>query len=257
MKTMISLLVFGSLISFGQDPYQDAYAEVFKKQNFNQKEYSKNSEIIELSETTYFEKDTETGAGGEMISTLGDTNRFTFGYLVNLNYSKLTDATSFELTYQKKWNSYNYIWWGLLFKQSSLNYGSISENSNSGTNTDSESQFDKEVSSQTLTSIGVGPGFRFNFLTHVFQNKRIFEHIGVYFTYNRNTDEVSTYDGSGLGLVMDYEVLRRFSRSFFVSFKVSHNITSIVRESTEPIDKVERSYSLSWSSMGVTLGTYF
>lgn len=199
-----------------------------------------------------------TGIKDSEYYTGKDKHMLAGAYHVNPNITKISDLSSFEVSYAYKVYS---VWAQAILTQTAGKFDGVSENKDVNaqtTNTNSEYRFQRPYNSkETILSYGVGVGYRFRMIYEWIKFDNMFETIGVYAMKHALNESYRDLSYNGYGFRADYGIHKRAGQSFFYGIKGSYNIGKVTRSLEEGESKADGSLALSWISMGFQVGYWF
>lgn len=219
-------------------------------------------ESIYFSDEVLRDYDPESGIMSDSFFTMRDKNRFSVGYHLSTNYNDFSEINSLELEFMQNLRDWENAWWGLIFKTGSASFEAITENHDlrTGASSNSDASASKQrllTAEQSFNIMGIGMGHRFRFLLDFINTDRLYEQVMVYLTYMTNTDSFTNLEYAGPGFTMDYQVFKRSSQRVYYGWKLSYNLASVTREIADDIRNREARLTLSWITLGFSVGYYF
>lgn len=215
-------------------------------------------EIYLNNESVLKHKDSKTGIITDEHYTGKETNRFSASYLGSSDYTNFTDVTSFDVQYQFKASDYLQTWWAFQFKRTTGKYNKIADElEDESDHPQADSKRARLANTQSITSLGIGGGYRFKLLFAFNESERFFEHITAFANYNTANDSTTGKNYTGWGYNADYSLLYRSGNSLFYGLKLSYNVTAVVRPASTDEPKKDRSLTYGWTSIGFEIGYYY
>lgn len=197
------------------------------------------------------ERSEETGVLSQEYGILSDTSRLSALYHLNTTPTAAADLTSIELNYARKlkraWLEFSYV-------QTSTTFAEVAENNTIATSVTSDELLE---GASTVTSLGIGLGYRTSLIQNFINSDRYFETISAMATYNSFSDSLIENSFKGFGLKTDFGIHKRISHSFHLGLKMSYNFATVQRESLEGEVSSDTSLNLNWMSFALDGSIYF
>ncbi len=188
--------------------------------------------------------------------TSQDTTRFSFLYHLNLDPIRAADVTTLEAIAARRIKG---VWYEISLGRTTATFDEItSNNTASASSTSAESLFPRDPNEEvTVTSLGLGVGYRFRFFKELWENENLFEQIMVTGQYVRMQDQTSADTFTGPGLKVDYGLHYRTSPGFHWGPRFSWNYAIVKRpQAVEGEASRERSFILNWASVSIDISFY-
>lgn len=255
MKILFLLLL--SFSAFAQDPYrvpeEDRNPETQEVLINKPEKYLRHESMI-------YDLNTDLGIKDQRKYTGTDRNRLSATGMVSADYEHFNDLVGFDLTYMRRTERYNRVWYGLQFFQNRTYFDSITQNQEveSDDKPGADSQFQRP--NNTKASVfggGLGMSYRFKLLLDFFPTEDVFENLDVFVNYVTMDDKYINKKYMGYGLTTNYGIHKRSNTNFFYGGKLSYNIASVTREAIEEESKSDRSFAIGWLALGFELGFFF
>ncbi len=209
-------------------------------------------------ESMIYDLNTDLGIKDQRRYTGTDKNRFSIAGHVNGNYEHVNQIFGGEVTYQRRSERYNQVWWGAQFFQHRTYFDAITQNQKSGSNPNGESAFQRPGGvKDTVMAFGLGAGYRFKLLLDFYPTEDVFEQVDVFVNGLQLDETFIKKKYRGYGLTANYGIHKRSSTSFFYGGKLSYNIASVTREQIGTESKSQRSLSLGWLSLAFEMGFFY
>lgn len=262
IKKLISLfLICFSFGSFAQKSSKvlddDQLFLDFEKKHIDRKKIEGDKDKYLRDETIISEVNDETGIITEHHYTATDKNRITGAYQFHYEPNKIAEASAFEIEYARKFSTF---WVQAFVGQMTTKFEYITENPNTSTSNSNAESNNRRVNGQDedLTQFGLGISYRFKLNLDFFKTKNIFNDVKVYGTYNTLTESFRSLDYTGYGLRATYALHHRFTKRLQYGFQLNYNLATVAREAlTENESRSERSLTLTWLTLGVSVGLFF
>lgn len=210
------------------------------------------------NESMIYDLNTDLGIKDQRRFTGQDRNRFSLTGLVSANYEQFNSALGGDVTYMRRTQRYNQIWWGGQFFMQNVHFDAVTQNRTTGTNPNGEQAFQRPGGTKdTVMAGGLGVGYRFKLLLDFFETEDVFENIDVFANYVEFNEDFISQKYRGWGMTANYGIHKRSSTSFFYGGKLSYNIASVTREALGDESKSDRSLSLGWLSLGFEIGFFY
>jgi hypothetical protein len=215
-------------------------------------------EKLQHDEKMISEFDSDLGVTKERRWTGLDRNRISGALHLGGRYEFMRELQGFEFTWMRRVENWSKLWWGGTIRRAQTGFGEITQNRAPDGNTNSEGAFQRPKSAdQTLTTMGLGAGYRFRLLTWILDTENTFETVNVF--ANRVTLDESfikeTY--AGWGMSTDYGLHFRTRSSFFWGGKFTYNMAWVERAKRGTEAPEERSLSLGWYTLALEAGFFF
>lgn len=208
-----------------------------------------NEEVFLYSESLLME---DKGGYSEAFYTGTDRNRFSLGAHMSSNYQDPNELVSLEILFSRRLEGFTQAWISFMAKNTRATYDAIAEEIQTN-----NANVNRIESTQTLTTLGAGGGYRFKALSRAWNTDRIFETMDVFLTYTSHLDSSEDAKYQGWGLQTDYGLHYRAGESFFYGGKFSYNIVTAQRAAEEDEKLKDRSLVFGWLSLGLELGYYY
>jgi hypothetical protein len=256
MKLLIVLLTFLN-ISLATDPWTLSEEE----QNPDTQDILiKKPEKYLRNESVIYDLNTDLGIKDQKKYTGSDTHRFGLAAHVSGDYEHVNHLLGYEFNYMYRSQSYTQLWYGFQFFRHQTYFDSITQNQTAevGDNANDESQYQRPKDTKNLiSSLGLGVGHRFKFLTEIFSTDDVFETVDIFGNYLVLNENFIKKQYIGYGLTTNYGIHKRSSTHLFYGGKFSYNIASVTRDAIGDEKKNDRSLSLGWLSLAFELGWFF
>ena len=256
MRVLLFLSLFITNISFAQ-----GQKSVFKdkdKKYIDEANFKRYQGVLLEDEALIPGKNYTTGIIESDYYTQKDNFRMNFMALFNPNIRKLSSLTSLEVMAAK---NFNWFWLEGFFSATSAQFSEIMDNRSAPnfSNPDAEGNFFRDENvEQKLATFGFGMGHRSRWLQEFFNARDLFEHVAAYLTYHSLTDGGRNLNYAGPGFRADFGIHKRISSLFHIGVNLSYNLGIVDRDKiTEAERKEDRTFVLSWISIGADLGFYF
>ena len=251
---MKTLFIFLSLASFAfteEDFDSDYLYEQTPPEEKSFREIQRDSEINLYKEALIPTSHSEDNLIGDPHYTQGDVAGFSIAGQIAPDYDDFAQIQSFELGYRYRWGTESDFWITAMFKLTQGDYDALADE-RSGSSGDA--LITRGQNTQTFNTFGLGGGYRFRAFADLFSFERVFETSHAYITYSQHDDGTNSQNYSGFGLMADYSLNYRASRSFFYGLKMSYNwrFMERVQEGSEPLS--DRTLIFGWTSFGLEIG---
>jgi hypothetical protein len=209
-------------------------------------------------ESMIYNLNTELGIKDQRQYTGEDRNRFSFTGQVSANYEHVNNVLGADVTYMRRTERYDQLWWGFQVFQHRTYFDAITQNHTKGSDPNSESNFQRPGNvKNTVLAGGLGLGYRFKLLLDFFETENTFESVDVFVNYVELDETFIKQKYKGYGLTTNYGLHKRAGTSFFYGGKLSYNLASVTRPALGEEKKSERSFALGWLSLGFEMGFFF
>lgn len=198
-----------------------------------------------FDESYIFITNTELGVQDQRRFTGLDRNKLSLSIHVNGQYEYLQRLNALDLTWLRRTDNWTKLWWGATLRQTNTRLDQITTLKTQGP----EAALPKD-SDQTITTLGLGAGYRFKLLLDFLKTENVFETIQAFATYNTLQESTSGESYTGYGLTADYGLHKRTRTSFFYGAKFSYNISYVA------LDR-DREFSLGWYTFALETGFIF
>ncbi len=187
-----------------------------------------------------------------------DRNRLSGAFHLNGRYEFMRELQGFELTWMRRVENWSKLWWGATLRQTQTGFGEITQNRAPDGNAQSEGAYQRpRDAEQTLTSMGVGAGYRFRLLTDFMRTENTFETVNVWALRTSLEESFIKETYAGWGWSADYGLHRRTSSSFFWGGKFTYNLAWVERAKRGTEAPEERSLALGWYTLALEAGFFF
>lgn len=262
MKKILTLIIF---ILCLQAKAQAPNSELYRQSNpdkMSATDIKGKSEGLSFDAEVLKDFNSSLGVNSDAFFTLRDRNRISLGYHISSNYNDFSEFSAFEFTFFQNLRNWQGSWWGIMFKKGSADFKAVSQNatedvSKPGTAEAHPDNQRPDEAQQDLTILGIGMAHRFKFILDFIDNKRLYEQVNWFITYNRDNDGFTNNSYSGPGLVADYEIFKRSSQRMYYGWKLSYHLASVGRSVEDGERNREGRLTLSWVSMGFNIGYYY
>jgi len=228
------------------------------KKYIDEAKFKRNQGILLDDEALLPGKDLNSGIIESDYYTHKDNLRINVMAMFNPNIRKLSSIASLEAMISK---NFNWFWLEGFFSATSAQFAEIMDNRSfvNPASPEAEGNFfrDEDVE-QKLTTLGLGMGHRFRFFQGFFRARDLFEHVAAYLTYHSLTDSGRDLAYRGPGFRADFGLHKRLTSAFHIGINLSYNLGIVDRESIiETESREDRTFTLSWLSIGADLAFYF
>ncbi|HXH32198.1 MAG TPA: hypothetical protein VNJ01_15440 [Bacteriovoracaceae bacterium] len=209
-------------------------------------------------ESMIYDLNSSLGIRDQRKYTGSDKNRFSISGLVSSDYEHFSETLGVDVSYLRRTERYDQLWWGLqVFGHQTL-FGAVTQNQSVGTNPNSDSQIKRPQDSEArVFAGGLGVSYRFKLLLDFLRTEDVFESVDVFANVVEFDEAVIEQKYRGYGLTTNYGIHKRSSTSFFYGGKLSYNIASVKRDAIGTESASDRSFSLGWLTMGFEMGFFY
>lgn len=205
------------------------------------------------SESMIYDLNTDLGIKDQRKYTGTDRNRLSMSGHLSADYEHLTELLGADVSYFRRSNSYDRIWWGFQAFQYRTRFDAIAE-----------AQADEALTRSgdakgTLTAAGLGLSYRFKLFLDFWPMEDRYENIDVFVNYLRYQESFIDKTYQGYGLTTSYGFIKRSSTNFYYGPKISYNIAPVRREKmdTAETSKRARSMTVGWLSAALEIGFFY
>lgn len=203
------------------------------------------------SELSTRQRDSETGLLREVYNVKADKGKYSFLFHVNSDLKDIADISTFEFIYGFK---RDFGWIDFSIAKTSGEFQELTENNPS---LGALSQELMEERGGVLT-LGLGVGFRTNYVRHLIAMDTLYETVAASLTYNQFDETFRGEKFSGPGIKADFGIHKRTSESFHFGAKMSYNLAHVKKaQEFEGQNSAARSLLLTWLSLGLDLTFYY
>ncbi|MEE2671803.1 MAG: hypothetical protein VYA54_08835 [Bdellovibrionota bacterium] len=243
------LFSFGVHAQYSQRVERDRLLKDYEVKDVTAKELNDYPEIHLDDQSIIQSRNQATGIYEEPYYSLQDQSRLAIGYSLSQDYQNPMKAQSVYATYMNKIdNFYQDMWWALQFKRTQGEFNALHTDPDNG---------GRGTNQQGITLLGAGVAHNFWTLADIFESKRLFETVAVYFNYNFHVDSTDDQSYQGFGYTAEYSLVYRSSRRWFYGGKFSYNWAQVERPDEGDEDVIDRSLVFGWTTLGFELGFYF
>ena len=191
----------------------------------------------------------------EPVYTGLDKNRFALSGQISFNHKEPNELSSLELLFSRQLANFTELWVSFAAKTTTGKYEAFAEEISVDAPAEEAAL---AQSNQSLTTFGLGAGYRFRALGRILKNDRFFESVDTFLTYHLHLDGSSDTNFQGFGLQADYGLHYRAAESFYYGIKFSYNLASLRRAARQEGESLQdRSMVFAWLSSGIELGYYY
>ena len=258
-RKLLILMTLYATNSYSQDFIGMDEEEILnypKEEAISVKELNEFPEIYNQMDSPLRDKNSSSNIYEDPYYTRRDNAEFNLSYTFSTDYEDPTKVQSFDFSYFNQFdNSYQHLWWALQIKATTALYNAIAdERVNSTGNSESVAELTREENKQSITTFGLGLGYRFKALAQAFNSNRFFERATAFFNYNTHTDATDQESYNGYGYNADYIINYRSSEAFTYGVKLSYNWVQVQRAANENEKLQDRSLVFGWTSIGFNIG---
>lgn len=250
MRYVFLLLILPSAAFAAWDDYlsQDEYLDVPTEEILIKK-----PEKFLRNETMIYDLNTDLGIRDQRKYTGTDRNRFSLSGHLSADYEHLSDILGVDVTYLRRSERYDRIWWGAHFFRHSTAFDAVADQ-----------QTDEALGrpgnqKETITGVGLGLSYRFKLMLGFWETENVFENIDVFVNYLRFDETFVDKTYQGYGLTTSYGLIKRSSTNFYYGPKISYNFAPVKREKLDASETSRRSreLTLGWLSLAFELGFFY
>ena len=248
MKFFILLLISQSVLAadfyqLSEEELNPSTEDVLIKQP---EKYLRNEMMI-------YDLNTDLGIKDQRKYTGTDKNRLSFAGHLSGDYEHLTETMGADVTYMRRTDNYDRIWWGFQFFQHRTRFDAVAE-----PQTD-EAPTRPGDARGILTAAGLGLSYRFKLLLDFWPAEDRFENIDVFVNYLDYQESFLDKSYRGYGLTTSYGFIKRSSNNFYYGPKISYNIAPVTRDriDTAETSKRARTMTLGWLTAAFEIGFFY
>ena len=220
----------------------------------------KKKEKYQRDEAVIYELNSNLGIKDKRFFTGSDKAHFSASYAGSADINSFMKLNSINATLMARTKNYSRLYLGGMLKITQAQFSLLTNNQtpDAGDNTHDESQYQRpDTTKTTLTTIGLGAGYRFKLLLDFMKTTDVFEQVNVFGTYNTWKESYIGKSYKGYGFTADYTLVKRTSQNFFYGMKYSYNFATLERPAIGTEKAKDRSFAISYSTLGFELGVVF
>lgn len=204
-------------------------------------------------ESMIYDLNTDLGIRDQRKYTGTDRNRFSLSGHLSANYEHLDDILGLDVTYLRRSDRYDRIWWGAHFFRHTTAYDAVAEKQSD------EAPGRPGNQKETITGFGLGLSYRFKLILGFWQTENVFENIDVFVNYLRFDESFVDRTYQGYGLTTSYGLIKRSKTNFYYGPKISYNVAPVKRDKLDNAETSRRAreLTLGWLSLAFELGFFY
>lgn len=211
---------------------------------------NRRKEKYQRDELMVYDINQDLGISDKRRWTGDDRNRLAAAFHVNGQYEYLAEAQAIEASWLRRTNNWHKLWWGAMAKRTSGEFRTFA------TNNSNESRATAGDAKISVTSIGLGVGYRLRLLMDFLQTDKTMETVNLFATYNALDGGGNAENYRGYGMIAEYGLHRRTRSSFFWGGKFTYNLAWVERSESNRAQEA-RSLTLGNYSFALEAGFYF
>lgn len=250
MKHLFFILLLPSIALAAWDDYlvEDEYLEVPTEEVLIKK-----PEKFLRNESMIYDLNTDLGIRDQRKYTGTDRNRFSLAGHLSADYEHLDEILGLDVTYLRRSERYDRIWWGAHFFRHQTTFGAVAEQQSD------EAPGRPSNQKETVTGVGLGLSYRFKLMLSFWQTENVFENIDVFVNYLRFDETFVDRTYQGYGLTTSYGLIKRSKTNFYYGPKISYNFAPVKRDKLDDSETSRRAreLTLGWLSLAFELGFFY
>lgn len=250
MRSLFILLFIPTLTFAAWDDYlqSDEYLEVPTEEILIKK-----PEKFLRHESMIYDLNTDLGIRDQRKYTGQDRNRFSVSGHLSADYEHLDDILGIDVTYLRRSERYDQLWWGAHLFRHSTAFDAVAESQSD------EAPGRPGNQKETLMGVGLGLSYRFKLLLGFWPTENVFENVDVFVNYLSFSETFvdKTYQGVGLGA--SYGLIKRSKTNFYYGPKLSYNLAPVKREKLDDAETSRRAreLTLGWMTLAFEVGFFY
>lgn len=254
VKALLLLMAMCLLLPVARAAYEDP-SEAFdlapeEMEPTGEDVLNRRKEKFQRDELMVYDINQNTGVSDQRRWTGDDRNRIAGAFHLNGQYEFLAEAQALEVSWLRRTNNWHKLWWGAMAKRTTGEFKTFAANN------PNENRVTPGDSKISVTTLGVGIGYRLRLLMDFLQTDKTMETVNLFATYNALDGGSDAQDYKGYGMTAEYGLHRRTRSSFFWGGKFTYNLAWVERSESDTPQEA-RSLTLGNYSFALEAGFYF